>query len=128
MNSLTMTGLLIYLMKVSLISGLLFGYYRLFLRDRMFHQYNRLFLLAATILSVALPFIPIPTVYSLTGIVHAPTLAGALHAITPGGWHEAESPAHVACTDSRWMGWQGIVGLAYAMVACGFLFTFLRQI
>ena len=128
MNSLTMTGLLIYLMKVSLISGLLFGYYRLFLRDRMFHQYNRLFLLAATLLSVALPFIPIPTVYSLTGIVHAPTLAGALHAITPGAWHEAESPAHVAGTDSRWMGWQGVVGLGYVVVACGFLFTFLRQI
>jgi N-acetylmuramoyl-L-alanine amidase len=127
-NSLTMTGLLIYLLKVSLISGLLFAYYRLFLRDRMFHQYNRAFLLAATLLSVALPFIPIPSVYSLTGMVHAPTLAGALHAITPGDWHEAESPVHVAGTDSRWMGWQGIVGLGYVVVSCGFLFTFLRQI
>jgi N-acetylmuramoyl-L-alanine amidase len=128
MNSLTMNGLLIYLLKVSLISGLLFAYYRLFLRDRMFHQYNRLFLLAATLLSVALPFIPIPTVYSLTGIVHAPTLAGALHVITPGDWHEAETPAHVAGADSRWMGWQGIAGLGYVVVSCGFLFTLIKQI
>jgi N-acetylmuramoyl-L-alanine amidase len=127
-SSLTMTGLLIYLLKVSLISGLLFAYYRLFLRDRMFHQYNRLFLLAATLLSVALPFIPLPSVYSLTGIVHAPTLAGALHAITPGDWHEAESPAHVAGSYSRWVGWQGIAGLGYVVVSCGFLFTFFRQI
>jgi N-acetylmuramoyl-L-alanine amidase len=125
MNSLT---LLIYLLKVSLISGLLFAYYRLFLRDRMFHQYNRGFLLAATLVSVALPFIPLPTGYSLTGIVHAPTLAGALHAITPGDWHEAGSPAHLAGTDSPWMGWEGVAGLGYVVVACGFLFTFLRQI
>ena len=126
LTSLTMTGLLIYLLKVSLISGLLFGYYRLFLRDRMFHQYNRLYLLAVTLLSVLLPFIPLPSVYPL--IVHAPTLAGALHAITPGEWREAQSPAYVAGTYSQGLSWQGIVWLGYVLVSCGFLFTFLRQI
>jgi hypothetical protein len=120
-HSLTLTGFLIYLLKVSLISGLLFAYYRLFLRDRMFHQYNRLFLLAATMLSVVLPFIPLPTVYSLTGIVHAPTLAGALHAITPGDWHEAETSVHAAGVDSRWLSWQAVAGVGYVVVSCGFL-------
>ena len=51
---------LLYLGKVMLCSGILLGYYWLFLRNRRFHHYNRFYLQATLLLSVILPFIRIP--------------------------------------------------------------------
>lgn len=48
-----------YLLKVTICSGILFGYYWFMLRNKIFHQYNRFYLLAAVILSLALPLIEI---------------------------------------------------------------------
>src|SRR5918993_5063419 len=44
-----------YLLKVLICSGILFLYYQLALRNKIFHQWNRFYLLAAVILSVSLP-------------------------------------------------------------------------
>ena len=54
---------LLYLGKVMLCSGILLGYYWLFLRNRRFHHYNRFYLQATLLLSVLLPFIRIPVLY-----------------------------------------------------------------
>lgn len=51
---------LLYLGKVMLCSGILLGYYWLFLRNRRFHHYNRFYLQATLLLSVLLPFVRIP--------------------------------------------------------------------
>ena len=51
--------ILAYLSKMVLCSGVLFGYYWLFLRNRRFHHYNRFYLLATLALSFLLPFISI---------------------------------------------------------------------
>jgi N-acetylmuramoyl-L-alanine amidase len=48
-------NILIYLIKTVLVSGLLFGYYWLFLRNRLFHGFNRYFLLSIPILSFLVP-------------------------------------------------------------------------
>lgn len=48
-----------YLLKVMICSGILFGYYWLFLRNKIFHQYNRFYLLAAMCLSLLLPLLKI---------------------------------------------------------------------
>ena len=48
-------NILIYLIKTILVSGLLFGYYWLFLRNRIFHGFNRYFLLSIPVLSFLLP-------------------------------------------------------------------------
>jgi N-acetylmuramoyl-L-alanine amidase len=48
-------SLLIYIIKTVFISGLLFGYYSLFLRNRPFHRFNRIFLLSVPVLSFLLP-------------------------------------------------------------------------
>jgi hypothetical protein len=48
-----------YILKVALCSGILFGYYWLFLRNKIFHQYNRFYLLAALMLSLLLPVLKI---------------------------------------------------------------------
>src|SRR5882724_9650968 len=49
-----------YLIKVFVCSGILLGYYWLFLRNKKFHHYNRFYLLGTLLLSVLLPFINIP--------------------------------------------------------------------
>jgi len=48
-----------YILKVMICSGILFGYYWLFLRNKIFHQYNRFYLLAALVLSLSLPILKI---------------------------------------------------------------------
>ncbi len=48
-----------YLLKVIICSAVLFGYYWLALRNKIFHQYNRFYLLAAVLLSLLLPVIKI---------------------------------------------------------------------
>ena len=44
-----------YLLKVIICSGILFGYYWLFLRNKIFHRYNRFYLISAILLSLLLP-------------------------------------------------------------------------
>lgn len=48
-----------YLVKMFLVSGLLYGYFHLALKDKRFHHWNRFYLLSAVLLSVALPLIHI---------------------------------------------------------------------
>jgi beta-lactamase regulating signal transducer with metallopeptidase domain len=48
-----------YFLQVLLCSGMLMGYYWLVLRNKRFHQYNRFYLLAATLLSWIVPLIKI---------------------------------------------------------------------
>lgn len=48
-----------YMLKVIICSGILFGYYWIFLRNKIFHQYNRFYLLAAMVLSLLLPLLKI---------------------------------------------------------------------
>ncbi len=48
-----------YLLKVILCSGILMGYYWLMLRNKIYHHYNRFFLLASTVLSLTLPLLTI---------------------------------------------------------------------
>ena len=48
-----------YLLKVIICSGILYGYYWLLLRNKVFHKYNRFYLMAAVVLSLLLPLIKI---------------------------------------------------------------------
>jgi len=47
------------MLKVMICSGILFGYYWFFLRNTIFHRYNRFYLLAAMSLSLLLPLLKI---------------------------------------------------------------------
>ena len=49
----------LYLAKVILTSGVMFCYYRLFLKDRTFHHYNRFYLLAVLVISLLLPLLKV---------------------------------------------------------------------
>ena len=48
-----------YLLKVIICSGILYGYYLLVLRNKIFHRWNRFYLLAAVVLSLVVPLIKI---------------------------------------------------------------------
>ncbi|MDB5201207.1 MAG: hypothetical protein JWQ27_616 [Ferruginibacter sp.] len=52
-----MIAIAFYMLKVTTCSALLFGYYFAFLRNKAFHRYNRLYLLATVLLSLILPLI-----------------------------------------------------------------------
>jgi N-acetylmuramoyl-L-alanine amidase len=62
-----------YLLKVIICSGILYSYYWLLLRNKVFHKYNRFYLLAALTLSLLLPFIKInfwqPAAEQPTGVL-----------------------------------------------------------
>ena len=48
-----------YLLKVIMCSGILYGYYYLALRNKIFHRWNRFFLLASIVLALAVPLMKI---------------------------------------------------------------------
>src|SRR5688500_1778320 len=50
-----MIGFVYYLLKVIICSGLLFCYYHVALRNKLFHQWNRFYLLATIVLSLTIP-------------------------------------------------------------------------
>ena len=54
-----MTTIALYLLKVFICSGILFLYYLLALRNKIFHQWNRFYLLSAVVLSLLLPLVQI---------------------------------------------------------------------
>lgn len=54
-----MDAIAYYLLKVTICSGVLYGYYRAVLHNRTFHSWNRFFLLAAVIISLSFPLIKI---------------------------------------------------------------------
>ncbi|MDP2453945.1 MULTISPECIES: M56 family metallopeptidase [unclassified Kaistella] len=54
-----MEALFLYFGKVIFTSGVMFLYYKLFLKDKTFHHYNRFYLLAAVLTSLTLPLLQV---------------------------------------------------------------------
>jgi hypothetical protein len=59
------TELFIYLVKSMILSGIFFGYYSQFLKNTIYHAYNRFYLLAAMALSLTIPFFKL-SMFSVT--------------------------------------------------------------
>src|SRR5215467_13379219 len=66
-----MKSLLFYLGQVIICSGILYGYYHFFLRNKKFHLYNRYYLLIATGISIVIPFLNIPVYFSAAQQEHS---------------------------------------------------------
>ncbi len=113
-----MNALLTYLLQVIIASGLLYSYYHLVLRNEKFHRYNRFYLLAATVISIAIPFLNIPVYFTqqetdtsvilqtLT-VISSPDLYR--HAIIP-------APSPPATVQTNWFTWQHILYLFYGLI------------
>jgi len=122
-----MTG--IYLVKTTLLSGALFGYYRWFLRDRCFHGFNRFFLLSIPLLALALPFIHLPWGEYLWPADNAPrSLSPPFHTITGSDWIETDAPDHPSGSWPALPSWQILSLIAYVLVAAILLYQFVRQL
>ncbi|MBS1495448.1 MAG: N-acetylmuramoyl-L-alanine amidase [Bacteroidetes bacterium] len=69
-----MLPLAYYTLKVIICSAILFGYYWFFLRNKIFHIYNRFYLLATVVLSLVLPLLKFNFYHSAvttkTGVIH----------------------------------------------------------
>ena len=61
-----MKSLLYYLIQVVVSSGILYGYYHFFLRNKKFHVYNRFYLLIAAMISIVIPFLNIPVYFTVS--------------------------------------------------------------
>ncbi len=120
-----MTTLLVYILKVIILSGLLLGYYRLWLRDRSFHRFNRWYLLAAIPASLLLPLTSLPGLAVMSHHTLS-NVSGALHAITPGDWQES-SPRPAAPANGISL-WSTALLLFYASIAGYLIYAFVRQI
>ncbi len=59
-----MPGLALYLLKVIICSAVLFGYYQLFLRNKVYHAYNRFYLLGTVAISLLAPAINFNLLFS----------------------------------------------------------------
>jgi N-acetylmuramoyl-L-alanine amidase len=116
-----MTVFFLYLAKVSLLAGLLYAYYQLFLRDKPFHQYNRFFLLCIPVAALLLPFVHIPWNYA----VGSETSPALLYTVHPGNWVE---PAVLSATPhAAAFNWSKVAAGAYALIVCCQLAGFFRQ-
>ncbi|RYZ61539.1 MAG: hypothetical protein EOO14_04770 [Chitinophagaceae bacterium] len=104
-----MTTLILYLLKVVLCSGMLFLYYYLFLRNRIFHQWNRFYLLAAVFISLLLPFVQFELFYP-------DEQNGAFQLILIG--QSADNYLQeIVITNKETIGWETWVSLFYASVS-----------
>src|SRR5947209_4631676 len=55
-----MIGLLYFILKCSICSGILFTYYLIALKNKQFHQWNRFYLLFTVFMALLIPIIHIP--------------------------------------------------------------------
>ncbi len=109
--------LLSFLVKLIAGSGLLYGYYHLFLRNRQFHHYNRFYLLAAVLVSMILPFIHIPASLLLGNHQHG-TVIQTLRVINVNGWEE---PVTIYASSGGWGQWLTIQNCLFVVYFGGLL-------
>src|SRR5690242_10682601 len=61
-----MIALAYYLIKVIICSGVLFLYYHIALRNKLFHQWNRFYLLASVIISLVAPIVQVSIMHQVS--------------------------------------------------------------
>lgn len=119
----------ISLLKITLLSGLLYAYYLLFLRNKPFHQFNRLFLLAIPVLSLVIPVIPLPGDPYTRWLTTPAAAVSPSFQPSPGAW--IESDAATSPVPYPWLSvpsWQSCIVMAYIIVSAILLFNFIRQL
>jgi N-acetylmuramoyl-L-alanine amidase len=114
-----MKTILLYLLQVIISSGILYGYYHFFLRNKKFHQYNRYYLLLAMVISISIPFLRIPVYFDSAET--EPMLSKTLTVFSYGNFEE-DTVAGTISPGSGWFGWKNILSSLYVLMAV-FLLT-----
>ena len=111
-----------YLLKVIICSGILYGYYLLALRNRIFHYWNRYYLLATILLSLLLPLISIQIVQE---VKQTPNEAvRILEIVTTGDAYVQELNKGTALHITT----EQYLALAYFLVSLFLLFVMIRTL
>lgn len=105
---------MIGLLQVIIISGILYGYYHFFLRNKKFHQYNRYYLLVAVMLSIAIPFLNIPLYFTKEEIEPSVLLQALTSSAAAGFEDNADNQVTVA--KESWFTADHIAFIFYALV------------
>ena len=83
-----MKALLFYLLQVIICSGILYSYYHLFLRNKVYHGYNRFYLLVIVIISLISPLINFNLLFGSYSEASKPVQL--LHVVTNGNEYMEE--------------------------------------
>ncbi len=110
-----MNILLIYIIKIIISSGLPYGYYCLFLRNKRFHHYNRFYLLLLSAVSILLPFINIP-LHWLSGSDQHPAVFKTLQVVSFNNWEEL---ATINTVGNNWRHWLTLQNGLYVLYTTG---------
>ena len=112
-----------YLLKVIVCSGILFGYYWLALRNKVFHQYNRFYLLGAVVLSLSFPLIQIDIWHNADS---DPTQAIKLLQVVNNSDAYLDEMAGTA--QGNYISTEQAIISIYASMTLGFLFFFIHSL
>ncbi|HEX5552994.1 MAG TPA: M56 family metallopeptidase, partial [Chitinophagaceae bacterium] len=111
-----MLPLAIYMLKVILISGILFGYYALALRNERFHEWNRYYLIMSVVISLVLPFVRWSALFS------GDTEPVYVHRIKTFTLSAHEAVKAGATDGNGWMWWSAVIyGLIALILAMGLI-------
>ncbi len=110
-----------YLLKVILCSGVLYSYYWLALRNRIFHQWNRYYLLATLVISIMLPLVRIPV--QVDPVQSQANAVTVLHLVTTG---DAFIEQSIGSAQLSFFVWEDLLALAYGLVCLVFLWGLVR--
>jgi N-acetylmuramoyl-L-alanine amidase len=108
----------VYLVKATLLSGLLYAYYHVVLRDRQSSRWNRFYLLAATGVSLIVPLLNIPLHVTTADAGH-PALVHLLKVIP--GTGEADPAGASAVAAVRKIAWAQVIISLYALTVAALL-------
>jgi TonB-dependent SusC/RagA subfamily outer membrane receptor len=116
-----MNPLIAYLLKMMLISGVLYAYYHVVLKDKRFHQWNRFYLLSAVALSILIPLFHIPVQAS---VQDNRLLMKVLQLIGAGGDHSVTIRPDVHPGFLAGLTWKDAPAVSYAVIVLSLLSLF----
>lgn len=119
-----MKAILLYLVQMIAVSGLLYAYYHFALRNNKFHQYNRFYLLAATVISIVVPFLNIPF-YFTAEEKESSFLLQTITVISPATPASGDIPVYTPTQQSSGLSLSSILWYSYLLVITLLLLRFL---
>lgn len=119
--------LLLFIVKTIIGSGILFCYYRLFLRNKRFHHYNRFYLLINLLLPPVIALINIP-IFSQPGNRANEVLYQTVDAFTINTIYVKNAVPLETKTWLQNLGWQSVSMFVYITISFVLLFLLVRSL
>src|SRR6266487_2079478 len=122
-----MKSSLFYVLQTIICSGILYGYYYIFLRNKKFHLYNRYYLLIAAVISAIIPLLNIP-VYFNAETTESPALVQALTVFSSDKSYPIIFTGNSTTHIGSFFTWENMLAMVYTIIASVILIRFLIAI